>query len=165
MNEKASARRTHVRGQSSVYTLDNLWKVARLLWQEKFDAQLPEILCSVERCKGIGNLYAHYIESENNDFVACTREYFPSIYDDKMKKLPEKEGYAFTKLNTSRSAFLWWLICTQQSETSRSRWADDILKGQSTREMHTQGRLFCTMSKDSEGVIWIHYKERRMRLL
>jgi hypothetical protein len=75
-----------------------------------------------------------------------------------------KEGYGFSKPKTSCSAFLWWLICSQQNETSKLKWAEDILNGQSTRDIHSQGRLFCTMSKDIDGLIWIHYKERRMRL-
>jgi hypothetical protein len=135
------------------------------VWQEKFGEELPKILSTVERCKGIGDLYTHYIEKGDKDIVASNKEYFPSSYDEKMQKIPDKEGYAFTKRKTSCSAFLWWLICTQQDETSRLKWADDILKGQSTRDMHTQGRLFCTMSKDSDGLVWVHYNERRMHLL
>jgi hypothetical protein len=148
-----------------VYQFDNLWKIARRVWQEKFGEQLPEIVCTVEACKGIGNLYTHCIVKGNNGIVVSHKEYIPSSYDEKMQKIPHKEGYAFTKPKTSCSAFLWWLICTQQNETSKMKWAEDILNGQSTRDIHAQGRLFCTMSKDIDGLIWIHYKERRMRLV
>jgi hypothetical protein len=148
-----------------VYKLDNLWKIARQVWQEKFGKQLPEVVCTVQVCKGIGNLYAHYIVQGNNNIVAFNKEYFPSSYDEKMQKIPDKEGYAFTKPKTSCSAFLWWLICTQQYTTSTLKWTEDILKSQSTRDIHLQGRLFCTMSKDIDGLIWIQYKERRMRLV
>ncbi|MCK7498890.1 MAG: hypothetical protein MZW92_56355 [Comamonadaceae bacterium] len=157
--------RRDVKRISSVYQFDNLWKIARRVWQEKFGEQLPEIVCTVEACKGIGNLYTHCIVKGNNGIVVSHKEYIPSSYDEKMQKIPHKEGYAFTKPKTSCSAFLWWLICTQQNETSKKKWAEDILNGQSTRDIHAQGRLFCTMSKDIDGLIWIHYKERRMRLV
>jgi hypothetical protein len=161
----SKAGRRHVANDSSVYKIDNLWKIARQVWQEKFGEQLPEIICTVQACKGIGNLYTHNIVKGNNGIVASTNEYFPSSYDEKMQKIPDKEGYAFTKPKTSCSAFLWWLICTQQYTTSILKWTEDILKSQSTRDIHLQGRLFCTMSKDIDGLIWIQYKERRMRLV
>jgi hypothetical protein len=95
------------------------------VWQEKFGKQLPEMVCTVQVCKGIGNLNAHYIVKGNNGIVASNKEYFPSSYDEKMQngivasnkeyfpsnynekmqKIPDKEGYAFTKPVTSCSAF------------------------------------------------------------
>jgi hypothetical protein len=155
-----------VRPKVALTKLD-LWETARLVWKKKYDEDLPQISGIQHSCGKIGQVWTFSIMSPDKEVLSTMKGCFPSTLDDMVIKLPVASGggTVFRK-KIARLALLWNIICITPLKGNRFQWEDAMVEGD-LKHLSTDSSgqtLWCTVSKERSGVLWIRYKGRKMPL-
>jgi hypothetical protein len=152
----------------------DVFKSAELVWKSRYGYNLPKNM-TTEINEGCGGkqlwIYCMMFKDSagRKQTLSTKKEGFPSAFDDFMVDLPDGEGVAFTKKKITRAALYWKIICNTPLKGDKLDWVKDIDTGQSrnlTRGNSNLGAdLWCTVYRDSDGILWIHYNKRKMSLL
>jgi len=148
----------------------DVFKSAALIWKIRYGYDLPEDMTTeIDEDSGGRQLWSYRMEFKDSggrtQTLSTKKEGFPSALDKFMVHLPRGGGVAFTRKKIARAALYWKIICNTPLEGDKLDWAKDIDAGQSrnlTRGNSKLGAdLWCTVYRDSDGILWIHHKKER----
>ena len=124
--------------------------------KERYGENVPVIKEFATSYRKIGFVWKHHLCKPNQQSVDTIMEYPPSPLDETSVTLPDNNGIGWTKRKESKQA----------SVHSKRQWAEAKLQDHASTVLVIHGpRLWCTISKHSNGSIWVEYNGRKMVLV
>jgi hypothetical protein len=132
--------------------------------KQRYGNNVPEIEGFGATYKKLGFVWKHHLRDSNQTSWDLGVEYPPSVLDMTSITLPNSNGKGWTKKKDSNQALFWWIICNVPSVRARREWARAKLKDNTYAVLLEERRMWCTISRHSNGSFWVEFNGRQMEL-